>query len=304
MAKHGIEYHAYADDTQLFTKFKLYEPLNLQTIIEKMESCITDLKLWLACNKLKVNDSKTEFMVLYPKRLKHKFDAANCTLNVGNVKVSPVDSVKNLGIIIDKHMSMEQNINSTIRSAYFHLRRIGKIRSYLDHTSCALLVHSLVTSRLDYNNSLLPGLPSELLKKLQTVQNHAARLVARIKLREHITPVLRMLHWLPISQRIKYKMLVLTYKCVNKCSSPAYLQDLLNKYKPGRTLRSSEDTTRLHIPSYNNMDGQRSFSICAPKMWNVLPVRLREINNVSMFKKHLKTYLFNEYFNQHVQSQS
>ena len=99
-------------------------------------------------------------------------------------------------------------------------------------------------------------------------------------------------------------MLVLTYKCVNKCSSPAYLQDLLNKYKPGRTLRSSEDTTRLHIPSYNNMDGQRSFSICAPKMWHVLPVRLREINNVSMFKKHLKTYLFNEYFNQHVQSQS
>ena len=63
-------------------------------------------------------------MVLYPKRLKHKFDAAKCTLNVGNVKVTPVDSVKNLGIIIDKHMSMEQNINSTIRSAYFHLRRI------------------------------------------------------------------------------------------------------------------------------------------------------------------------------------
>ena len=105
-------------------------------------------------------------------------------------------------------MNMENNISSKIQSAYYQLHRISKIRNYLDQHSCKMLVNSLVTSRIDFNNSLLAGLPSStLIKRLQVAQNHAARLITRTRMRDHVTPILKALHWLPITQRVKYKIL-------------------------------------------------------------------------------------------------
>ena len=82
-----------------------------------------------------------------------------------------------------------------------------------------MLVNSLVTSRTDFNNSLLAGLPSTLIKRLQVVQNHAARLITRTRMRDHVTPILKALHWLPITQRVKYKILVLTHECIYEKSA-------------------------------------------------------------------------------------
>ena len=206
--KHGIEYHSYADDTQLFVKFPISNPAGLSAKLCQLECCIFDFKKWLSCNKLKLNDSKTEFMVLYPKRLCHKIDISNCLLYVGSAKIKPANIVRNLGSIFDKHMNMENNISSKIQSAYYQLHRISKIRNYLDQHSCKMLVNSLGTSRIDFNNSLLAGLPSStLIKRLQVAQNHAARLITRTRMRDHVTPILKALHWLPITQRVKYKIL-------------------------------------------------------------------------------------------------
>ena len=126
----------------------------------------------------------------------------------------------------------------TSRSIYWQLRHICQTRRYLDNPTCAKLINSLVTSRLDYNNSLLYGLPASAVSRLQSVQNHAARLLTRTGYRNHIVPVLRDMHWLPVTERLKYKILVIVYKCLNCKKYPSYRSDLLKPYKPNRELRS------------------------------------------------------------------
>ena len=94
----------------------------------------------------------------------------------------------------------------------------------LDTDTCKLLVHALVTSRLDYCNSLLYGSPQKTLNRLQVMQNKAARIITKTKKSDHITPVLRSLHWLPVKKRIEYKVACLTYSCIHNENSPQYLK--------------------------------------------------------------------------------
>ncbi|XP_030845633.1 uncharacterized protein LOC115925755 [Strongylocentrotus purpuratus] len=126
-------------------------------------------------------------------------------LTVGEARVSPASKVRSLGLTLDSNMSMEPQISSCIRSACYHIRHIRRIRDYLTPHATKQAVHALVTSRLDMYNSTLNGLPDTLIKRLQKVQNSAARLVTRSKLSDHITPVLEDLHWLPVRQRLEYK---------------------------------------------------------------------------------------------------
>jgi len=138
---------------------------------------------------------------------------------------------------------------------------------------------------------MLYGLPEKELSKVQRIQNSAARLVTRTKQREHVTPTLTRLHWLPVKKRIIYKTLLLTYKCLNGLA-PNYLSGLLQEYKPSRVLRSSFKQ-QLQVPSSRTKYyGGRAFSIYAPKQWNSLPLKIRKSDSVDSFKKELKTFLF------------
>ena len=202
--------------------------------------------------------------------------------------------VKSLGVTLDSSaLSMKQQINTACRDCYFHIRHIiSKIRKFLSQESVVKLVSCFVLSRLDYCNSLLADLPTESINKLQYVQNCAARLVFGIRKREHITPALKTLHWLPISQRIHYKLSLLGYKSFNSLL-PSYLSDFLSPYTVCRTLRSTSDITRLSVPRYRlEHYGKRAFSRYAPSVWNSLPAVLRETNTTNSFKTHLKTHLF------------
>jgi hypothetical protein len=153
------------------------------------------------------------------------------------------------------------------------------------------LVHALVTCRLDNGNSLLFGLPDVLLSKLQRVQNTAARIVTRTKRYDHITPVLQRLHWLPIKQRIAFKVLTLTFKALHGLA-PHYLAELLQEYHPQRTLRSSSQSLLLVPKTKLTGYGQRAFSYAAPTLWNALPTPLREIDTLGQFKSALKSHHF------------
>ena len=114
----------------------------------------------------------------------------------------------------------------------------------------------------------------------------------RHRKREHITPALKNLHWLPISQRIHYKLSLLYYKSFNSLL-PSYVSDLLSPYTVSRILLSTSDTTRLFVPRYRlEHYGKRAFSRYAPSVWNSLPAVLRETNTTNSFKTHLKTHLF------------
>lgn len=133
---------------------------------------------------------------------------------------------------------MDIYINNICRSVSYALYKIDRIRNYLDLKSTETLVYAFTTCRLDQCNNLLYGLPDSHIAKLQRIQNFAARLVTLTRSCEHITPVLKKLHWLPVVFRIKYKLSVLTYKCIHGLA-PIYLQELIQEYKPSRNLRSS-----------------------------------------------------------------
>ena len=166
----------------------------------------------------------------------------------------------------------------------------------IDEGACKRLIHALVTSRLDYANALLQGLPCASTNKLQRVQNTAARMVSRSRKHEHITPVLIELHWLPVQYRVQFKILVYTYKAVHGLG-PMYLNELVTLYRPSRTLRSENGMLLEVSRKRTKTFGDRRFDKSAPTLWNGLPVSLRLSKTLDIFKSNLKTHLFKHAFN-------
>ena len=136
-----------------------------------------------------------------------------------------------LGVVIDSVFNMDADVISVCKSCYFHVRNIGVIRPYLDSNSASQIIHALITSRLDYCNLLLIGLPDKSLKKLRKVQNTAIIIVTLCKKNDPITQYLKELHWLPIHLCINFKTLLITYKTLNNLA-PAYLPTLVTVYIP------------------------------------------------------------------------
>ena len=193
---------------------------------------------------------------------------------------------------------MEKHALKMCTNACFHLQSIRKIRRCLTMESCKILVHSLVTSRLDYANILLCNAPDRVTARLERVQRSAARLIYGIHRyqRISITAVLHELHWLPVVIRIQYKVLVTVFKAYHS-GTPQYLADLIKKHSPVRKLRSSHNPNLLEEPRYTGEKfGSKSFCVAGPRFWNRLPAELREISSLDTFKKHLKTHLFQKHY--------
>ena len=217
LKKHNIGYHIYADDTQLYISFNSKEPL---TSLTKLNNCISDIRVWMIKNKLKFNDSKTECIIFRSPRLKTDFRGVS--ISVGDSQISSSPKVRDLGVIFDNSLSLDAHISNICRSTHFHLRNIGRIRTLLTFHATAQLIHALITTRLDFCNSILYNLPNNKIGTLQRIQNQAARMLTRSPRRNHITPVLRELHWLRISDRIIFKVLILTHKAFHGVA-PVYL---------------------------------------------------------------------------------
>ena len=221
----------------------MHPPHQIPDLFLSMQKCIDDIKSWMTLNKVKLNDDKTEAMIVSSGRKSTSLfflpRLYNCTLS---------DSVKNLGVTLDCHLTMKTRVSNLVRSANFELRCISSIRHLLSTDATKTLVSAFVLSRLDYCNSLLFGCPQYLLNKLQKVQNNAARLVLRVSKTDHISHHLASLHWLPIDSRIQYKLFSLCYNCLNS-TAPDYLTELLRICKPTHQLRSFSDTSIFSIPT-------------------------------------------------------
>ena len=205
------------------------------------------------------------------------------------VSCSPM--ARNIGVVFDNSLSMVPYVNAICKSAFFHLRNISKIRKFLTPETTKAIIHAFVTSKIDYCNCLLFSLPNYLLQRLQRVLNCAARVAYQSNKYDHITPLLMELHWLPVEQRINFKILLITYKALNG-QAPTYITDLLSYYRPARPLHSSTQNL-LRNPRYNlkNYRGQ-SFAVAAPRLWNAIPLAVKNSNSVDIFKRQLKKHLF------------
>ena len=287
--RYNTLYHLSADDTQLH---KSSSPEHFDKLLLDIQSCAEPVRDWTACNRLRMNDDKTEIMSVGTKaKLKSVPQTSSLTLPGSTIPFSY--KVRNLGVYLDSNLSMDQHVNFLCRSVFLELRRIGHLRRHLTVDATKKLVSSFVLSRLDYCSSLLAGLPENRLDRLQRVQNNAARLVLGKRGRDLAKPSLRSLHWMPGRARIEYKISTLCYRSRDS-SAPAYLCDL-SVYPPSRSLRSADSglitIPRIKLKKY----GKRASSHTGPVTCNSLPKPLRDALSLPSFKSNLKTFLFKKH---------
>ena len=161
--------HCFADDTQLYLSFNPNCPTDQVKALEAMVRCISDLRKWMYRDKLKINDDKTEFLVIGSRQQLLKIN--HCSVRVGTIDINPVKVVRNLGAWFDSHFSMSTHISKSCSAAFFWLHNIKRISHFLPREKLEMVLHAFVTSRIDYCNGLLYGLPDCEIAKLQRVQN-------------------------------------------------------------------------------------------------------------------------------------
>ena len=246
----------------------------------------------MSANSLKLNHDKSEFMLFGSKAQLAKINVPSISINNSCIHASK--STRNLGIILDCTMSMSNHVSNTCKSVRYQLRNLGMIRKYLTRSTTEKIVHALISSRLDFCNSLMYNLSQTEVSRLQRLQNTAARIVTLSKKFNHKTPVLKLLHWLPVKFRSIFKTLLLVFHCLHG-SAPEYNSILFKRYNPRRQLRSS-DSSLLVVPKTRTLWGDRSFAHAGSILWNQLPQPLKDVSTVNSFKTSLKTYLFQEAF--------
>uniref|UniRef100_H3B8T4 Reverse transcriptase domain-containing protein n=1 Tax=Latimeria chalumnae TaxID=7897 RepID=H3B8T4_LATCH len=289
--RYGVDFHCYADDVQLYLAF----PANNTDAVAVLEQCLDAIWSWLAGSWLKLNQSKSEVLLVGRGPMFENFTDSFSPPMINGESLRSVKVTKSLGVLLDSSLTMERQISSVVSAGFFHLRNIKKLCPILPHDSLATLMHAFVSSRIDYCNALYAGLPLKLIRRLQLIQNSAARVVKNVSRFDHITPVLFELHWLPMQWRITFKVLVLVFKALNGLG-PVYLRDLLTPYAPARPLRSLHGLL-LKVPMMRTKLGERSFSFYAATSWNALPMNVRTSPSLSTFKSSLKTFLFCMAFN-------
>ena len=218
---HHIKFQLYADDQHLYLSFKPTGECSQLECISRPENCISDIRTWMGLNMLKLNDEKTEFVILATHQQVAKISHIN--IKIGSETVSPVQCVCNLGYFMDSLLKNMTHINKICGQLFSTLWDIQHICSRLDFETTKILVQALVLTKLDYCNSL----PAKYqLDKMQRIQNMACWINCNLSKFDHIRTCLADLHWLCIPQRINYKTACLVYKCQHGLA-PQYLQELL-----------------------------------------------------------------------------
>jgi len=290
--KFGVGCYQYADDTQLLISFDDSDYISKLSLLK---SCSESLYDWFLANGLALNPNKSNAILLGTAARKRTFNVVD-HVTIAGERTELSNCVKLLGVHVDSNLVFDQHVNKVCQAAYFHIKALRRIRPVLTAKMANEFACAIISSRLDYCNSLLADVSDCHLNKLQRVQNTLARIVCGASKFDHISPVLSGLHWLPIKSRINYKLAMLTYKTLS-AGEPLYLASLIKQYVPSRILRSST-AYMLQIPpatKTRTVFARRAFAFAAPTLWNSLSLELRSYDRTclpSSFGRKLKTELF------------
>ena len=288
---HGLQCHMYADDTQVYGRCR---PEHTDSLAIKISRCVDAVDRWMFSSRLLLNANKTE--VMWCSSSRRSFTLPTKPVRICSDLILPVRCVRNLGIWLDSDCSMASHINNTTRSCYASLREIRSIAAPLSIDVRRILITALVLPKIDYGISTLAGLPSCHLDRLQILINTAAKTIHGARKYDHVTPLLRELHWLRIRQRIEYKIATMVYKSLNG-HAPPYLSFAHVTDVPGRRrLRSASRGFLLTPPARcTTLDG-RSIDVIGPQLWNKLPRHITTSSSLASFHTALKTFLFTKSF--------
>ena len=234
---------------------------------------------------LKLNANKTKILVIRPASLSRVICIKGTFIDGTCIRF--VDSAKNLGIILDEELSFSKQVTKLVKSCYFTIRDLSRIKPFLTLQQLQTSVCACVFSKIDYCNALYFAIGENLLDKLQSVQNSAARLLKKkcgrynVSTREYI----RKYHWLRVRERIIFKMCLHMHKGMHHRNSPDWLQNLI-------AYNVSERMLKLEQLPFKSSYGKRSFTRTGPRLWNLLPAKVKDHTDTVKFKNALKTFLF------------
>ncbi len=287
LKKCKVGFKLFADDTQFYKAVD-----NIDNTEGKIKLIMDDVGKWMQSKQLKHNQDKMECLIVGKNKDIRRINIP--TLCIGGISLETYETVRDLGILLDCNLSIKEQIQRVVRTTRYHLRNFGFVRKDLDETT-KLLFHNYVISKLDYCNSLYYGLSNYLLKELQLVMNRAARFIKGLPPRERISPALIDLHWLPVKARIEDKIAAMSHQALLS-GKPEYLRNTLKKFHgdAAMELRHETDLHRLLEPRSNSNMEFRTFERCAPRIYNKLPIDIKDCAKMDAFKKKLKTYLFQE----------
>ena len=175
-------------------------------------------------------------------------------------------------------------ITKACQNAYYHLHNISRIRKFLSQEATCMIIHAFITRQIDYSNSLMNGLPDNLIKKLQRVHNTAARLIFNLRKYDRITPALDTLHWLPVKYRIEFKTLLIVSKGLHG-KAPTYIHEMIIPSKCKRYSITSNEERVLKVPKFKHETfGKCVFAVYGPLAWNSLPKEIKLCDEVKTFK--------------------
>ena len=279
---HNINIHMYADDCQLYTSF---DENQLGTIKSKVENCLSDIKLWMDKNYLKLNTDKTLIKIFNP----NSKPAIN--ININNIPLS--DSVKVLGVNVDDNLRLSSFIAKKCQICSFHIRNLRNIKDSLNRATRILLVTNLILSTLDYCNILLLPTTDKDIRPLKIVLNRAIRFICNLKFRTHISPFYQQLHILPIRFRIKFKACLMAFKVFNKIS-PNYITEQFEAFKTREYMKSRTGIGRDDCMFSMEKEDFRNKNLISliKKEWYDLPFSLRKCDSLTSFKSKLKTHFY------------
>jgi len=261
-ARHDVSADSYADDTQLYVHTTTD---NCLAVFGRLTSCINEIAVWISSNRLKLNTGKTQSTCLGTLYQLAKVDAS--VLAVNGVAVDLLRSVSCLGVSIDQELTFADHTRSLACRCFFWIRLLRLVRRTLTFDTTIALVNALIISRLDYCNSVLVGAYDIQLRQLQGVLNAAVRLIARRCKFDGISSTIRdVLHWLPIRQRVNFKLSVLVFNCLRNLV-PSYLMNMcqpVTRNLHRRRLRSAVPVNLIVPPMRTVHYGPRSFAVAAP----------------------------------------
>ena len=282
-----FEIVGFADDHQLLKQFAL--AFKLTSLGKDVKNCLQVIGEWMIEFFLCLNETKTKILVVAPPSVQAEIIISGVILE--NSCIRFVDSAKNLGVIIDNVLNFEEQVDKLVKSCFITIRKLSKVKIHLTQQQLQTLVSSLIFSKLDYCNSLYYGLPVKTINKLQRVQNCAARLVwkGKIPFNSSLDSIYNNLHWLRMRFRIIYKILLIVYKCLHE-KVPSDVSNMIKFAQSERTTKMMKLEETRARSSY----GDRAFSHVAPKLWNLLPTRIRLETDLIQFKTKLKSLLMRE----------